>query len=123
MSSEERKNSSELSLHSSEVPFASSEVSFLASVKIFQDPASYGEIPPRDRNVSETWTRFARWGLLLYLYFSYLCTTFLAQREISARAMISNEGEPLAQLVEHNTFNVGVMGSSPMRLTDDRLAL
>ena len=37
--------------------------------------------------------------------------------------MISNEGEPLAQLVEHNTFNVGVMGSSPMRLTDDRLAL
>ena len=43
----------------------------------------------------------------------------LAQREISAYAMISNEGEPLAQLVEHNTFNVGVMGSSPMRLTDD----
>ena len=23
----------------------------------------------------------------------------------------------LAQLVEHNTFNVGVMGSSPMRIT------
>ena len=34
---------------------------------------------------------------LWYLYFSYLCTTFLAQREISAYAMISNEGEPLAQ--------------------------
>ena len=25
--------------------------------------------------------------------------------------------DPLAQLVEHNTFNVGVMGSSPMRIT------
>ena len=24
----------------------------------------------------------------------------------------------LAQLVEHNTFNVGVMGSSPMRITN-----
>ncbi len=27
--------------------------------------------------------------------------------------------DPLAQLVEHNTFNVGVMGSSPMRITKD----
>ena len=25
--------------------------------------------------------------------------------------------DPLAQLVEHNTFNVGVMGSNPMRVT------
>ena len=25
--------------------------------------------------------------------------------------------DPLAQLVEHNTFNVRVMGSSPMRVT------
>ena len=25
--------------------------------------------------------------------------------------------DSLAQLVEHNTFNVGVMGSSPMRVT------
>ena len=25
--------------------------------------------------------------------------------------------DSLAQLVEHNTFNVGVMGSSPMRIT------
>ena len=31
---------------------------------------------------------------------------------------LKNEGEPLAQLVEHNTFNVGAMGSNPMRLTD-----
>jgi hypothetical protein len=28
--------------------------------------------------------------------------------------------DPLAQLVEHNTFNVGVMGSSPMRITSER---
>ena len=26
-------------------------------------------------------------------------------------------GDPLAQLVEHNTFNVGVLGSSPKRIT------
>ena len=26
-------------------------------------------------------------------------------------------GDPLAQLVEHNTFNVGVVGSSPTRIT------
>ena len=29
----------------------------------------------------------------------------------------SNIGDPLAQLVEHNTFNVGVLGSSPKRIT------
>ena len=28
--------------------------------------------------------------------------------------------DSLAQLVEHNTFNVGVMGSSPMRVTKKR---
>ena len=27
-------------------------------------------------------------------------------------------GDPLAQLVEHNTFNVGVLGSSPKRITN-----
>ena len=26
-------------------------------------------------------------------------------------------GDPLAQQVEHNTFNVGVLGSSPKRIT------
>ena len=31
---------------------------------------------------------------------------------------IKLEIDSLAQLVEHNTFNVGVMGSSPMRVTD-----
>ena len=29
-------------------------------------------------------------------------------------------GDPLAQLVEHNTFNVGVLGSSPKRITKER---
>ena len=28
--------------------------------------------------------------------------------------------DPLAQLVEHNTFNVGVLGSSPKRITKER---
>ena len=28
-----------------------------------------------------------------------------------------NKVDPLAQLVEHNTFNVGVLGSSPKRIT------
>ena len=30
----------------------------------------------------------------------------------------SQTDDSLAQLVEHNTFNVGVMGSSPMRVTE-----
>ena len=29
----------------------------------------------------------------------------------------SHNGDSLAQLVEHNTFNVGVLGSSPKRVT------
>ena len=33
----------------------------------------------------------------------YLCTT--------------KNGDSVAQLVEHNTFNVGVLGSSPRRIT------
>ena len=39
---------------------------------------------------------------------AYLCTRFLST-------------DPLAQLVEHNTFNVGVLGSSPKRITEKRL--
>ena len=31
-----------------------------------------------------------------------------------------HSGDPLAQLVEHNTFNVGVLGSSPKRITKKR---
>ena len=32
----------------------------------------------------------------------------------------SNKVDPLAQSVEHNTFNVGVLGSSPKRITEKR---
>ena len=32
-------------------------------------------------------------------------------------------GDPLAQLVEHNTFNVGVLGSSPKRITPRKRGL
>ena len=39
---------------------------------------------------------------------AYLCTRF-------------SSTDPLAQLVEHNTFNVGVLGSSPKRITEKRL--
>ena len=38
----------------------------------------------------------------------YLCTRF---------RKIANKVDPLAQSVEHNTFNVGVLGSSPKRIT------
>ena len=31
----------------------------------------------------------------------------------------SNKVDPLAQSVEHNTFNVGVLGSSPKRITEE----
>ena len=34
-----------------------------------------------------------------------------------APAFEKQTGDPLAQLVEHNTFNVGVLGSSPKRIT------
>ena len=34
-----------------------------------------------------------------------------------ALAYRNNGVDPLAQLVEHNTFNVRVMGSRPMRVT------
>ena len=34
-----------------------------------------------------------------------------------------NKVDPLAQSVEHNTFNVGVLGSSPKRITDGEVGL
>ena len=39
----------------------------------------------------------------------YLCTRILK--------MSAENGDPLAQSVEHHTFNVGVLGSSPKRVT------
>ena len=45
----------------------------------------------------------------------YLCTRFLRNRLLSKDCI--NKVDPLAQSVEHNTFNVGVLGSSPKRIT------
>ncbi len=36
---------------------------------------------------------------------------------------IKQKVDPLAQSVEHNTFNVGVLGSSPKRITKKRSSL
>ena len=56
----------------------------------------------------------------------YLCTRKIRQRlsegELSTegargRGKHMPQGDLLAQLVEHNTFNVGVMGSSPIQVT------
>lgn len=38
-------------------------------------------------------------------------------------AMQKNAGDSLAQQVEHHTFNVGVLGSSPRRVTKTSLDL
>ena len=38
-------------------------------------------------------------------------------------SLISINADSLAQLVEHNTFNVGVVGSSPTRITKSRLPM
>ena len=32
--------------------------------------------------------------------------------------MSAENGDPLAQSVEHHTFNVGVLGSNPKRITE-----
>ncbi|WP_298542830.1 hypothetical protein, partial [uncultured Porphyromonas sp.] len=52
-SSEEQKNSSDLSFHSSEVSFDSSEEISLASVENFLFPASYWKFPPQKRNIPQ----------------------------------------------------------------------
>ena len=40
-----------------------------------------------------------------------------ACKQMRTFAPLNAKGDPLAQLVEHNTFNVGVLGSSPKRIT------
>ncbi len=56
----------------------------------------------------------------------YLCTRKIRQRlsegeqsteGARGRGKHTPQGDLLAQLVEHNTFNVGVMGSSPIQVT------
>ena len=45
----------------------------------------------------------------------YICTT---KNETNASAEVSDGDDLVAQLVEHNTFNVGVLGSSPSGITE-----
>ena len=44
------------------------------------------------------------------------CTRFAPS--LQPLSIKSNKVDPLAQSVEHNTFNVGVLGSSPKRITE-----
>ena len=43
--------------------------------------------------------------------------TTILHRLLSHATASFYRSDPLAQLVEHNTFNVGVLGSSPKRIT------
>ena len=45
---------------------------------------------------------------------------YISQKHLPLHTQSRNDSadDSLAQQVEHNTFNVGVMGSSPMRVTD-----
>ena len=45
-----------------------------------------------------------------------ICYTFALANEKNGCMRLDS----LAQLVEHNTFNVGVLGSSPRRITKER---
>ena len=47
---------------------------------------------------------------------SEICYTFALANEKNGCTRLDS----LAQLVEHNTFNVGVLGSSPRRITKER---
>ena len=46
---------------------------------------------------------------------AYLCIAF---ERNACHSLSQAQGDSLAQLVEHNTFNVGVVGSSPTRITN-----
>ena len=73
------------------------------------------------QNLSETFGHSDKKILFCFVFQKKLFTFALAF--IIHRLMKVIWLDSLAQLVEHNTFNVGVMGSSPMRLTNCRLAL
>ncbi len=50
-------------------------------------------------------------------YFPAKCL-HLKEKAVSLHPLTENKrNDSLAQLVEHNTFNVGVLGSSPRRIT------
>ena len=48
------------------------------------------------------------------LFVSFVKSLYLCTRKTKTSLL----EDPLAQLVEHNTFNVGVLGSSPKRITE-----
>ncbi len=41
----------------------------------------------------------------------------IIKKDVPLHSLLKHN-DPLAQLVEHNTFNVGVLGSSPKRITE-----
>ena len=41
-------------------------------------------------------------------------------KKVATFATLLESTDSLAQLVEHNTFNVGVVGSSPTRITENQ---
>ena len=51
----------------------------------------------------------------LYKYFADIRKSITFATHFGKR--MHNKGDSLAQQVEHNTFNVGVLGSSPRRIT------
>ena len=67
------------------------------------------------QNLSETFGHSDKKILFCFVFQKKLFTFALAF--IIHRLMKVIWLDSLAQLVEHNTFNVGVMGSSPMRVT------
>ena len=44
-------------------------------------------------------------------------------KKVATFATLLESTDSLAQLVEHNTFNVGVVGSSPTRITNKTLKI
>ena len=52
-------------------------------------------------------------------YFGYFCTPFYRDGYKIYQSKVKND--LVAQLVEHNTFNVGALGSSPSGITIIRL--
>ena len=50
------------------------------------------------------------------MFFPYFCTP---KNKHTVTKTGENEEDLVAQLVEHNTFNVGVLGSSPSGITKE----
>ena len=65
--------------------------------------------------------KIAQWAKIIRINLadSKIRCTFAADFR-QTRLRKPKKGDPLAQSVEHNTFNVGVLGSSPKRITKKR---